>query len=168
MTVLVAVADDRVRRRVLGVAVELGRALGEDLYVVHLTDEPYADSEIRAVRDRLREDLLDSGVGFSVSIEHVEHGGTRPGTAVGRQLADIASDVDITHAVVGHRSKELLGRLLRGDTAFTVAEAANVPVTVVPEGVAEDVVDTLRNAAESEGVRDREADSEGGDDARSP
>jgi nucleotide-binding universal stress UspA family protein len=135
MTVLVAVADDGMRQRVLDVAVGLGRAFGEDLYVVHLTDEEYADGERRAIRDRVREQLADADVEFSVSIEHVEHRGARASTTVGRQLADIASDVHITHAVVGHRSKELVGRLVKGDTAFAVAEAATVPVTVVPEGV---------------------------------
>jgi nucleotide-binding universal stress UspA family protein len=172
MTVLVAVADDAVRQRVLGVGVALGQALGEELYVVHLTDEEYADREIRAVRDRLRDELRDRGVAFSVSIEHVEHAGSRPGTAVGRQLADIASDVEITHVVVGHRSKELVGRLVRGDTAFALADAADVPVTVVPEGLDggaagldEGFQSGRENTGRGEGVRSDDGDA-GRDDDR--
>jgi len=135
MVVLVAVADDAVRDQVLAVGIELGQALERGLYVVHLTDEELADNETRHVRDGLREELAGRGVAFSVAIEHLERDAAREGEAVGRQLADIASDVDVDHAVVGHRSKGVIERLTAGNTAFAVADAATVPVTIVPEGV---------------------------------
>jgi K+-sensing histidine kinase KdpD len=135
MAVLVAVADDRMRERVLDTAVRLGRAFDEELNVVHLIDSSQADGQSRTVRDETQAILADERVDFSVSIEHLGRTGARSGKTVGRQLADITADVDITHAVIGHRSKELFQRLVEGDTAFAVAAEASVPVTVVPEAV---------------------------------
>jgi nucleotide-binding universal stress UspA family protein len=132
MTLLVAVADDELRDAVLETAVELGAALETDLEVVHLTTDATADGDARAIRDQVRERLADAPVGVTVTLEHVEHETARSGTAVGRQIADIASDVAISHVVVGHRSKAVVERLVDGDTAFAVADAVSVPVTVVP------------------------------------
>jgi len=136
MTVLVAVSDDGMEEAVVDTGVRLGRAFEQKLYVVYVTEEETASARAREIRDRLREDLETRGVPFSVAIEHVEHANPRSGRAVGKQLADIASDVDITHVVVGHRSKALLNRLVSGDVAFTLAETAEVPVTVVPDPLA--------------------------------
>ncbi|ESS12959.1 MAG: universal stress protein UspA related nucleotide-binding protein [uncultured archaeon A07HR60] len=133
MSVLVAVADDSVRDSVLEVAVRLGRGFGEDLYVVHLTEETSAGKETRSLQEEVREKLANSSVDHAVSIEHVERNQPRSGQRVGQQIADITSDVDVSHAVVGHRSKDLLERVSKGNTAFAVADAADVPVTVVPE-----------------------------------
>ncbi|MFB6126537.1 MAG: universal stress protein [Halolamina sp.] len=137
MSIAVAVADDSLRERVLDTAVELGRGLGEELYVVHLTADDLADVDAQSVRDDVREYLAAASVEFSVAIEHVEHTAARSGTTVGRQLGDITSDVAVSHAVVGHRSKELLGSVVEGSTAFTLADTAAVPVTVVPESASE-------------------------------
>ena len=136
MTVLVAVTDDGMADAVVDTGVRLGRAFEEELYVVYLTEAETASAETREMRDDLRADLDARGVPFSVGIEHVEHVTPRSSRAVGRQLADIATDVDISHVVVGHRSKAFLGRLVTGDVAFTLAETADVPVTVVPDPLA--------------------------------
>lgn len=141
MTVLVAVADDNIREQVLAVGIKLGRSLDRELYVVHLTDEELADNETRHVRDELRDELAGRGVAFSVAIEHLEREAARSSEAIGRQLAEIATDIDIDHAVVGHRSKGVVERLTAGNTAFAVADAATVPVTVVPEGVDHSLTD---------------------------
>jgi len=136
MTVLVAVSNDGMQEAVIDTGVRLGRGFEQELYVVYVTEEETASSRAREIRDELREDLETRGVPFSVAIEHVEHVNPRSGRAVGKQLADIASDVRITHVVVGHRSKALLNRLVSGDVAFTLAETAEVPVTVVPDPLA--------------------------------
>lgn len=133
MTILVAVTDDGLSDRVLDVAVDLGRDLDEDLYVVHLTTNESATGDERRLRDELRDGLADEPVGSTVAIEHLGRGGTRSGRAVGRELADLASDTGVTHAVIGYRSKSTLRRLAEGTTAFAVAQGADVPVTVVPE-----------------------------------
>lgn len=133
MTVLVAVTDDGMAEAVVDTGVRLGRAFEEELYVVYLTEDETASAETRAIRDDLHDDLQSRDVEFSVGIEHVEHVTPRSSRAVGKQLADIATDVAITHVVVGHRSKARLERLVSGDVAFTLAETADVPVTVVPD-----------------------------------
>jgi len=136
MTILVAVSDDGMQDAVMDTGVRLGRAFEQELYVVYVTEEETASTRARKIRDELRAALEDRDVSFSVAIEHVEHANPRSGRAVGKQLADIASDVDIAHVVVGHRSKALLSRLVSGDVAFTLAETAEVPVTVVPDPLA--------------------------------
>jgi threonine dehydrogenase-like Zn-dependent dehydrogenase len=55
--------------------------------------------------------------------------------SVGKQLVDLASDVEIEHIVIGHRSKNRLAAVREGHTGFVVAEGAAVPVTIVPEAV---------------------------------
>lgn len=135
MTVLVALADDPVSDKVLDAAVRLGTAFEEPLYVVHLTDREHASNDTRRLRDETVARLEGRGVEFSVAIEHASLGGVRSAGAVGRELAELASDVEITHIVTGHTSKALFERLREGTTAFTVADSANVPVTVVPEEV---------------------------------
>lgn len=131
MALLVAVADDDVSDQVLETGVRLGEAFGEPLSVVHLTTEQHADASDRAVRDKVKATLSGRPIEYSVGIEHVGGGGSAP--AVGDRLAEIATDTDISHIVVGQRSKGLLGRLLTGNTAVEVARATSVPVTIVPE-----------------------------------
>ncbi len=131
MALLVAVADDDVSDQVLETGVRLGQAFGESLSVVHLTAEETAGATERELRDRLESQLSGRQIEYSIALEHVAGGGSAP--AVGDRLAEIATDTGITHIVVGHRSKGLLGRLLTGNTAVEVARGANVPVTIVPE-----------------------------------
>jgi nucleotide-binding universal stress UspA family protein len=133
MTVLVAVADDDLRERVVAVGIELGRAFEEPLYVVHLTADETADAEAREVRTEMDDRLADVGIDYDVAVEHAGFTRGRSGNATGKQLAEIASDVTISHIVVGHHTKRALRSFAEGSTAFAVAEAASVPVTVVPE-----------------------------------
>jgi nucleotide-binding universal stress UspA family protein len=132
MTLLVAVADDAVSERILDVAVRLGEGLNEDLYVVHLTTNTTATADERQFRDSVEQYLDGERVGYSVAIEHLDRLDARSERAVGKQLSEIASDTNISHVVVGHSSKTLFGRLTRGDAAFTVADGADVPITIVP------------------------------------
>lgn len=134
MTILVAVANDAVSEEVLDTGVRLGAALDEELYVVHLLEDELADAQAKRVRDMLRTRLADETVVATVALEHVGRSGSREGTRIGHELLELASDVDITHIVMGHERKGLTGRLASGDAAFSVVEAASVPVTIVPDG----------------------------------
>lgn len=135
MTVLVAVGDDSLSGQVLDVGARLGRAFDQALYVVHLTEQEAATAGEREIRDKVHAELGDLGIEFEVGIEYVSHERARRGKGIGQQLAEIAEDESISHIVIGHRSKALFERLREGDTAFTVADTANVPVTVVPEHI---------------------------------
>jgi nucleotide-binding universal stress UspA family protein len=132
MTILVAVADDPIRERVIDTALELGRGLDQELYILHLVEDVSADSDARRLRDELREYVADADVAATVSVEQISHTGPRSGTRTAQELLDAAADVHISHVVMGHASKGLLGNLKDGTTAFAVADHADIPVTLVP------------------------------------
>jgi nucleotide-binding universal stress UspA family protein len=134
MSILAAVALDPLRRPVFDVAVELGRALDEELYLVHFTDEQLAGADARELRDDLQQRADDRDIAATVSIEHASHGGLRTGTQVAQCLLDFAADVDVSHIVMGHTAKGPIESAATGNAAFAVVDDAPVPVTVVPGG----------------------------------
>lgn len=136
MTILVPVATGPLRSEVLDTAIELAECFDQELYVVHMVDDNDADSGAKRVRDDLRAELADVDVAVTVSLEHVSRRDLRQGSRIGQEVVDIATDVGITHIVMGHRSRGTLAGLTRGSTAFSVADQASVPVTVVPESAA--------------------------------
>lgn len=135
MVILVAVANDPLQERVLAVARDFGERFDEDLRVVRLVDDRAADSDVKEHRDQLGERLDRMDIPAAVSIEHVGHSIGRKNTRVGKELLDLAAEVDVSQVVIGHSSKAFVEALTHGDTAFEVADDANVPVTVVPEDV---------------------------------
>jgi nucleotide-binding universal stress UspA family protein len=133
VTILVAIADDATRDGVIDVALRLGRAAGEELYVVHLVEDEVADADAKRIRRELRRRFVDEDIVSTISIEYIGHTGRRSGSRIGRELIDIASDVSISHIVMGHVSKPLVRNIRQGNTAFTVVNDASVPVTIVTE-----------------------------------
>ena len=133
MGILVAVSDDDRFGTVLDVAVRLAEALDQKLYVTHVTQNEDATGEERAFRDDVRSYLSEASVPVEISLEYLDRSARRSGTAVGRQLGDLTTDVGIDHIVIGHRSKDRLTSIREGHTGFAVAERAAVPVTIVPE-----------------------------------
>lgn len=135
MSILVAVTDDGRFEAVLNVAIRLATGLNQELYVSHITETQSASSEERAFRDDIRAFLSETAVPVDISLEHLDRDGIRSGTAVGKQLIELAEGVDIEHIVLGHRSKNRVTAVREGHTSFVVADEAAVPVTVVPDGV---------------------------------
>lgn len=135
MSILVAIGDDDRYESVLTVAVRLAAALDQELRVAHMTETASASADERSFRDEVREFLSEADVPAEVDLEHIDRGGLRSGTAVGKQLVDISNDVAVDHIVIGHRSKNRLTAVREGHTGFVVAEEAAVPVTIVPESV---------------------------------
>ncbi|MEF8828523.1 MAG: universal stress protein [Haloarcula sp.] len=133
MTILVAIANDSVSAAVIDTAVRLANGLDEELYVVHLVDGDTADGTAKQLRDEIRDRFRDATVVSTVAIEHVGRSAMRSGTKIGNELLELAADVDVGHIVMGHEPKGLAGRLREGDAAVAVIDAANVPVTVVPD-----------------------------------
>jgi len=132
MTVLVPVASGPLRDRVLDTAIDLGRALEENLYIVHLVDDETADGTAKRVRDEIRDRVKSADVAATVSLEHVGHGLARSHSRIGQDVIELAADVTVSHIVMGHTSKSVLGELTHGSAAQAVIDAADVPVTVVP------------------------------------
>ena len=135
MSLLVAIGDDNRFETVLEIAVQLATRLSKELYVVHLTENESASADERAFREDVQAFLSETDVPFEINIEHLNRSGLRSGTAVGKQLVDLTTDVGIDHIVIGHRSKNRLTTVREGHTGFVVAEDAPVPVTIVPEAV---------------------------------
>ncbi|MFC6976853.1 universal stress protein [Halomicroarcula sp. GCM10025709] len=134
MTILVAIADDAARDRVLDTATELGTGLDRDLYIVHLVEQQTANPKARRIREEIRERTSDAAVVSTISVEYITHQGSRSATRTARELLDIAADVDITHIVMGHLSKGVVENITQGNTAFAVVDESTVPVTIVPVG----------------------------------
>ena len=134
MTILVAVSRSPNRDDVLGTAIRLGRAFGEELYIVNLIENQSPTDDPWQIRRELRQRVLRENVVATIAVEPVDGSLLRAGPRLGRELLDFAAEDDVTHIVVGHSSKGVLGDITQGNTAFTVADTAPVPVTVVPEG----------------------------------
>lgn len=133
MAILVAINDDDRFETVLQVAARFGKGLDQDLVVVHVTANENASGSDRGFRDDAQEIVSKTDIQTEVTLEHLNRDGLRSGTAVGKQLLDVAKEVDVDYVVIGHRSKTQLEKLRDGHTGFVVAEEANVPVTLVPE-----------------------------------
>ena len=133
MTVLVAVSRAHTREKVLDVAIRLGNAFGEELYIVHLFENGSETDGASQIREELRQRVLDEGVVATVAVKPVHTGLARAGPRLGHELLDLAAGSDVTHIVVGHDSGGLVGDITRGSTAFSVVDTASVPVTVVPD-----------------------------------
>lgn len=138
MTILVAVGDDDRVKSVLDVGVRLTQAFEQDLIVAHVTANETASGDDRSFRQRIRTFLSDMDAQAKITLKYLDRSSLRSGTAIGKQLVDIAEGVEIEHIVVGYRSKDQLGELREGHTGFTVAKSATVPVTIVPEAVQTD------------------------------
>ena len=87
MTILVAVADDPMRDRVLDVALDLGRGLDHDLYVLHLVDGASADTEARRLRDEVREYVAVAATAASATYSR---------TSSRRRRASVSADAPST------------------------------------------------------------------------
>jgi nucleotide-binding universal stress UspA family protein len=135
MSILVAVSDDEDFETVLTVAMELASALETGLQVTHITGKESASSRERDFRDEIRAFLTEADVPVEIGLDHLDRGGLRSGTAIGKQLLEMTEDVDVDHVVIGHHSKNRLRTASQGHTDFVVAEEATVPVTIVPEAV---------------------------------
>jgi nucleotide-binding universal stress UspA family protein len=132
MTVLVALDESAASERALDAGVDLARALGERLYVVHLVTDAWADGAARELARETRAALAaETDLDVTVELEYVARDALRSGTRVGKEILEIAVASEVTHVVMGHSREGLVGDLLHGSAAHTVADHAEVPVTIV-------------------------------------
>lgn len=137
MTILVAVSRAPNRDKVLDMAIRLGNAFDEDLHIVNLIEDQSPTDNPRQIRQELRQRVLQENAVATIAVEPIDGTLVRAGPRLGRELLDLAAEDDVTHIVVGHSSKGLLGDITQGNTAFTVADTAPVPVTIVPENASD-------------------------------
>lgn len=131
MTILVALDESEASERALDTGVRLARALEEPLYVAHLVGEEWADGDARELARGTRERFEGTDIEVTVELEYVAREALRSGTRIGKEILEIAVASEITHIVMGHSSGGLVGDLLRGSAAHTVADHADIPVTIV-------------------------------------
>jgi nucleotide-binding universal stress UspA family protein len=131
MTILAAASHTHARDRILGVATRAAKAFGEDLHVVHLVEEGTPSARSAELREQLRDQVASEDVAATVTVEPVTAARGRKAPHLGQALLDLAGE-EVTRIVVGHDSRSLLGEVTQGSTAFTVADAASVPVVIVP------------------------------------
>jgi K+-sensing histidine kinase KdpD len=135
MSILVAIGDDDRFEVVLQVAARFAGEMNQDLIVAHITANKMASGDDRSFRDEIRSVVSEADVQADTTLEHLNRRRLRSGTAVGKQLVDMAKGVEIDQIVIGHRQKTQLAELREGHTGFVVAQGATVPVTIVPETV---------------------------------
>lgn len=135
MAILVAIGDDDRSEPVLRVAARFAEGMRQELIAVHVTTDKTASGDDRDLRDEIRSVVSEAGVQADVTLEHLNRSGLRPGTAIGKQLVEMAEGVEIEQIVLGYRQKNQLAELREGHTGFVVAQEATVPVTIVPEAV---------------------------------
>ncbi|MEF8783497.1 MAG: universal stress protein [Haloarculaceae archaeon] len=132
MTVLVAVSRAHTRNRVLDMGIRLGEAFGREVHIVHLIEGEGGSTDPSQIREELREYVLAENAVATVAVERVEPTLGRPAKQFGEKLLEVATEIDASHIVVGHTPQGVLDDVTRGTTAMTVADAAPVPVTVIP------------------------------------
>lgn len=137
MVILAAVADDDATEQVLTVAIRLGTAMDTSVQAVHLTTDEHSDQETREFRDTIQARLEESDVTSTARIEYSAYNSLRSRRDKHNHLADLVQDVDVDHAVIGYRSRDVIDRLVNGETARTLLETAEIPITVVPAAMEE-------------------------------
>lgn len=130
MSILVAVAHDHARNRVLDFAATVAAEREQELRVVHFVDG--APDDQRRLREAVHDRAVEAGIAATVDVEEVPHETRRTGKAVGEGILDVANETDVTQIILGHSSGSLLERVTDGSTAFAVVDSADIPVTVVP------------------------------------
>ena len=130
--ILLAVDESDHARKAVPAVVELARAGGGTVHVLHVPELVFAtarvvdDSTEKAERlvDGVVEELKDAGV--------TAEGSVRTSTAgPARVILEQARDLDATLIVVGSRGLGALGGLLLGSVAHKILHLASCPVLVV-------------------------------------
>jgi nucleotide-binding universal stress UspA family protein len=132
MTILVALSRRHVREHVLEVGIRLARALGRELYIVHLVEGTEQTGGPSQIRRELQARVIDENVVATIDVETVDSTLARTAPQFGEELLALAADREVSHIVVGHTAKPVIEDLTQGTTAFTVVDDATVPVTIVP------------------------------------
>ncbi|MFB6125930.1 MAG: universal stress protein [Halolamina sp.] len=131
MSILVAVAHDHTRNRVLEFAAGVANERDQELRVIHFVDDDPDDQQ--RLREVVHDHAVEVGIAATVDVEQVPRESRRTGKAVGEGILEAAGDAEAEQIVLGHSSGGLLERVTDGSTALEVVGSADVPVTVVPE-----------------------------------
>lgn len=121
-------------RAALSTAIELARALGDEVHVVMSYEVKRFGGEVKDYADALRERAEHviklandqaAGLGFGIEAEVVEE-------APPEALMDVAARLDARVIVVGSRGESPLKGALVGSTPHKLIQVADRPLLVVP------------------------------------
>jgi nucleotide-binding universal stress UspA family protein len=145
--ILLAVDQSEHARKAVAAAVELARAGGGTVYVLHAQEVVLATA--RVVDDSVEEaERLVAGVVEELRQAGVTAEGSVRSTSGGpaRTILERARDLDATLIVLGSRGLGALGGLLLGSVAHKIIQLASCPVLVVrdPQSLDERHHDVLR------------------------
>jgi nucleotide-binding universal stress UspA family protein len=144
--ILLAIDQSEHARKAVPAAVELARAGGGTVHVLHAQEVVLATA--RVVDDSVEEaERLVAGVVEELRQAGVAaEGSVRSTTGPARAILERARDLDATLIVLGSRGLGALGGLLLGSVAHKIIQLASCPVLVVrdPQSLDERHHDVLR------------------------
>lgn len=129
MNVLVPVDGSDCSFRALEFGIGFAERYDAELKVIHITDHSSETTE--RVVGRAEDFLEDEGVDEDVDV-YFDVRKFRRFSRIGKDILELAEEMDIDHIVMGHHGTGVVGRAIIGSAARTVVKAAERPVTVIP------------------------------------
>jgi nucleotide-binding universal stress UspA family protein len=130
MHILVPIDGSDASIRALRMGARMVTGAGDELTVVHITDEETDATD--AILARAAEVLDELGVDAEPTISTDLDLEFRPGNRVGEDVLALVEVGDVDHVIMGHHGAGALERAILGSATRTVVEAGRVPVTIVP------------------------------------
>jgi nucleotide-binding universal stress UspA family protein len=138
--------------RAMSLAVQMAKADGGELYVVHIIEklmsgrasgmDTYAnEAEVRAKIEQQAETLTEQGLKTST------HAAAGMSNRVGDRIAELAQDAGADLIVVGTRGRGAVGSMVLGSVTQRLLHVSRTPVLAVPPHVAVDSEAPLEPAA---------------------
>jgi nucleotide-binding universal stress UspA family protein len=130
--ILLAMDESEHARKAVPAAVELARAGGGTVHVLHVRELAFARATVVGDSKEEAQQLVDGVVEELKQAGVVAEGSVRTSTAgPARAILEHARDLDATIIVLGSRGLGALGGLLLGSVAHKIIQLATCPVLVV-------------------------------------
>jgi nucleotide-binding universal stress UspA family protein len=130
--ILLAIDESEHARKAIPAAVELARAGGGTVHVLHVRELVFAHATVVGDSPQEAQQLVDAVVEELKQAGVVAEGSVRTSTAgPARGILEHARDLDATMIVLGSRGLGALGGLLLGSVAHKIIQLASCPVLVV-------------------------------------
>lgn len=140
--IVVGYDDSPSAKSALGFARELAQAQGSEVVIVHVLEwSPYSfltPEELEERHKRRREELERAEKAILKSaVESLEESGVAVSTVlkyghIAETLAEVAREANASQIVIGRTGHSAFSSRLFGSVAGSLAQAAPVPVTIVP------------------------------------
>lgn len=129
--ILLAIDESGHARKAVPAAIELARAGGGMVQVLHVRELEYAPATVVGDSREDAEQLVAGVVEELKQAGVAAEGSVRTSTGPARAILEHARDLDATMIVLGSRGLSALGGLLLGSVAHKIIQLATCPVLVV-------------------------------------